>query len=239
MRACVLVALVVGAALGAGARPVHGQAVTAQPVARGDVTLFTGSFSIDTDEIRVREVEPYHERWAHMALFEASAGYYWTDHLKTEIGALWTTDGETSGSGVITLPAVQVGWVYHTNRFSARQFGIGQLWQFGRNAMFHPWIGAGVDVVHIEHELDRPAQFIYVSTSPGRPALSLPVEATVLRSVTNRALPYAAAGFKAYFNERGFVRTDVKLQLRGGVEQVAWKIGVGVDFWTAHQWRQQ
>lgn len=218
------------AGLCTGAQPVHGQVVAGQPVARGDVTLFTGSFSIDTDEIRVREVEPYHERWAHMALFEASAGYYWTDHLKTEIGALWTTDGETSGSEVITLPAVQVGWVYHTNRFSVRQFGIGQLWQFGRNAMFHPWIGAGVDVVHIEHELDRPAQFLYVSAPPGRPAQSLPVEAAVLRSVTNRALPYAAAGFKAYFNERGFVRSDLKLQLRGGIEQVAWKIGIGVDF---------
>lgn len=234
MQARVFAALVVVAALGAGARPVRGQAVAAQPVARGDVTLFTGSFSVDTDEIHLGEVGPYYERWAHMALFEASAGYYWTDHLKTEIGALWTTDGETSGNGVITLPVAQVGWVYHTNRFSARQFGIGQHWQFGRNAMFHPWIGAGVDVVHIESELDRPAQFIFVSASPGRPAQSLPIEAAVLQSVTNRALPYAAAGFKAYFSERGFVRTDLKLQLRSGVEQVAWKIGVGVDFWTAH-----
>jgi hypothetical protein len=51
-----------------------------------------------------------------------------------------------------------------------------------------------------------------------------------VRTSTDRALPFAATGFKAYFNERGFFRTDLKLQFRGGVEQVAWKVGVGVDF---------
>jgi hypothetical protein len=149
----------IAAALGVLARPVHGQVVPGQPVARVDVAVFTGSFSADTAELAIFDEQPYYDQWVHMAMFEASAGYYWTDHLKTEFEALWTTEGETSGSGIIELPGITTGWVYHTNRFTARQFGIGQLWQFGRNAMFHPWIGAGVDFVHIDHELDRPAQF--------------------------------------------------------------------------------
>lgn len=38
------------------------------------------------------------------------------------------------------------------------------------------------------------------------------------------------AGFKAYFTERAFFRTDLKLSARDGVEQLVWKVGVGIDF---------
>jgi len=228
MRARLLVALVVVAALGAEAPPVLGQVVAGQPVALGDVTLSAGTFSGDIDKIRTLDVGPRQfEPWVHMAIVDVTAGYYWTDHLKTEIEAAWTTDGEISGSGVVVLPNGQSGWVYDTSRYTASQFGVGQLWQFGRNATFHPWIGAGVDVVRVEHELDRPAQFIYVS---GQPALSIPVAQSLLSARTTRVLPFASAGFKAYFNERGFVRSDLKLRVRDGMEQVVWKIGVGVDF---------
>ncbi len=227
MRAHVLM---VAAVLGALAQPVHAQVVVGQPVARIDVALFTGSFSANTAGLSGVEVQPYSDRWAHMAVVEASAGYYWTDHLKTEVEALWTTEGETFGNGVYSVPGVPVGYIYHTNRYTARQFGIGQQWQFGRNALFHPWIGGGVDFVHVERELDRPAQFVYVNPSGGRPGQQVPIPAAAAQSATDRALPYAAAGFKAYFNERGFVRSDLKLHIRGEVQQATWKIGVGVDF---------
>jgi hypothetical protein len=227
MRARVLV---VAAVLGILARPVHGQAVAGQPIARVDVAVFTGSFSADTTELAIVDEEPSYDRWVHMAVFEATAGYYWTDHLKTEVQALWTTEGESSGSELVALPGGPAGWLYHTNRYTARQFGVGQIWQFGRNAMFHPWIGAGVDFVHIDHELDRPAQFFYGS-QPGIPAgPPIPIPALVLQTATDRTLPFAATGFKAYFGERGFFRTDLKLQFKGGVEQVVWKVGAGVDF---------
>ena len=229
MRARLLVALAV-VALGAGVRPVLAQAVAGQPVARVDVAVFTGSFGADTEDVVLLQPEPFYDRWVHMAVFEASAGYYWTDHLKTEVEALWTSSGETYGSGVITLPGMASGWVHHTNRFAARQFGVGQLWQFGRNAMFHPWVGAGVDVVRIEHTLDRPAQFLYIAGPSGQPSQSIPIPAVATQSVTTRALPFASAGFKAYFNERGFVRTDLNLHVNGGVRQAVWKVGVGVDF---------
>ena len=133
-------------------------------------------------------------------------------------------------TGPSVLPAAQTGWVYCNSRYTARQFGVGQFWQFGRNAMFHPWIGAGVDVVRIEHELDRPAQFTYVTPSSGQPSRSIPVPPLLVTSTTTRAVPFASAGLKAYFNERGFVRSNLKLQIRDGVEQVVWRIGVGVDF---------
>jgi hypothetical protein len=221
----------IAAALGALAHPVHAQVATGQPVARADFALFTGSFSADTAGLSgVGDGQPYDERWTHMAIFEASAGYYWTDHLKTEVEALWTTEGETYGTGGYVVPGLPVGYIYHTSRYTARQFGIGQLWQFGRNAMFHPWIGGGVDFVHVARELDRPAQFVYGPPSGGRPGVPVPIPAALVQSATHRALPFAALGFKAYFNERGFVRSDVKLNVTDEVQQVTWKIGVGVDF---------
>jgi hypothetical protein len=227
MRAHVLL---IATVLGALAHPVHAQVAAGKPVARGDFALFTGSFSADTAELSDDEVQPYYERWTHMAVFEASAGYYWTDHLKTEVEALWTTEGETYGNGGYVVPGVPIGYVYHTSRYTARQFGIGQLWQFGRNAMFHPWIGGGVDFVHVDHELDRPAQFVYSNPVAGRPGTPVPIPAALVQSATNRALPFATLGFKAYFNERGFVRSDVKLHVTNELQQVIWKIGIGVDF---------
>jgi hypothetical protein len=229
MRTDALTISLVIAALGAG--PVHAQAVAGQPIARVDVSLSTGAFSTATEQLNVLALErtPYNP-WVHMALVDASVGYYWTDHLKTEIAAAWTTDGETSGSRVIVLQGLHTGWVYHTSHYTARQVGVGQLWQFGRNAMFHPWLGAGIDVVRIEHELDRPAQFAYVIPSGGQPSQSFSVPRSLLTSTTTRALPFASAGFKAYFNERAFVRSDLKLQIRNSVEHVVWKIGIGVDF---------
>ena len=227
MRAHVLV---ITAVVGALAQPVHAQVVAGQPVTRGDFALFTGSFNLDTAELDDVDVQPHSDRWAHMAVFEANAGYYWTDHLKTEVAALWTTDGETYANGIYTAPGAPVSYIYHQNRFTARQFGIGQQWQFGRNAMFHPWVGGGVDFVHVERELDQPAQFVYVNPSAGRPGQQVPIPAAVFHSATDRVLPFAALGFKAYFNERGFVRSDLKLHIKGEVQQVTWKIGVGVDF---------
>ena len=216
------------ALLGAGLPRASGQ-VTTGPVARGDVAVYTGLFSLDSDEVDPPGTQPDYDHWINTALFDVSAGYYWTDHLKTEVEALWTSEGQSYGSTVIYGPAGQIGWIPHTSRVSTQQFGVAQLWQFGRNAMFHPWVGAGVDYVRTEHELDRPAQFAYPS-GPGPAPPPVRVPALYQQTITHDAVPFGSVGFKAYFNERTFFRTDLKVQIRSGVHHVVWKLGAGVDF---------
>src|SRR6185295_13480977 len=92
------------------------------------------------------------------------------------------------------------------------------LYQFGRNAMFHPFAGIGVDI-------DRERDDITRITQTGR--LSTQIQVTEHELHTR---PFVTTGFKAYFSERAFFRTEVKVAFSDRVEQVTWKSGLGVDF---------
>ena len=42
--------------------------------------------------------------------------------------------------------------------------------------------------------------------------------------------PFVSAGFKAYLTQHGFFRSDLKVTLRDGVDEVLLRFGFGVDF---------
>ena len=118
----------------------------------------------------------------------------------------------------------------------ASAVSVGQSYQFGRNALFHPFVTAGVDIERQRHEIERPAQSVAIyARSPLNPQvvqvtgqISIPALTRTETAVT--VSPYAAAGFKAYFTERGFFRTDLKVSVRSGIDRVIWRAGFGVDF---------
>ena len=41
---------------------------------------------------------------------------------------------------------------------------------------------------------------------------------------------FVSAGFTAYLTQRGFFRSDLKVTLRDGVDEVLLRFGFGVDF---------
>ena len=42
--------------------------------------------------------------------------------------------------------------------------------------------------------------------------------------------PFVATGFKAYMTQRAFFRSDVRVGVRDGVDEVLLRFGFGVDF---------
>jgi hypothetical protein len=200
--------------------PLPGLAQPPGPVSRVDAAVSIGGFGASHPE------SAYYDRWAHSVLGEVSAGIYWTDHLKSEIEFAWTREGRSSGIEILPETAPP-RTIYFLHRYKTQLVSIGQSYQFGRNAFFHPFVTAGVSVDRERHTIDRPAQAAYVSGPPPR---QLPVPA-LLRTETRIATrPFTAVGFKAYLSQRAFFRMDLKVALKPTVEHVVWKVGVGVDF---------
>jgi hypothetical protein len=189
---------------------------TNRPLARADVTASIGAFGArhDVSEERFGGID-----WSSSLFKGLGAGYYWTDHLKTEIEAAWP--GPSDAYGYFNTRLADGTQVYGYDEHSYRTFKVsaGQSYQFGRNAFFHPFVGGGLDITR-EHDT------IEHKTETTRGPLSTEVSDTAVV----RARPFVATGFKAYFSERGFFRGEWKLDFGSRAEGMTWKAGFGVDF---------
>jgi hypothetical protein len=200
------------------------------PLARTDLTASIGSFSA-----KRAEASKYNP-WTHSLFASVGGGYYWTDHLKTEIDMASAGRAEVSGTESAGVPESPLSSIYLEHAYQGVAVSVGQSYQFGRNAQFHPFVAAGVDMERMRHEIERPAQAIILySRSPLNPQvvdvtgrIAIPALTRTETAVT--VSPYAAAGFKAYFTERGYFRTDLKVGARTGIDRVIWRAGFGIDF---------
>jgi outer membrane protein W len=165
------------------------------------------------------------DHWYHDSFFGGGDfGWYWTDHVKTVIEA-----GVGSQSEVRTYePAIVDN--HNVTRFS--RYGItsysaslGQQYQFGENAVFHPFVGAGADLGWKRTTQNDEPLYIY---GTGTNVVQPPVVHPVWHDFVVR--PFASMGFKAYATPRAFFKTDLKFMFRGGVDEVVWRFGIGVDF---------
>lgn len=214
--------------LGVGLRPAAAQAVPAFRPPRADAAAYLGWFGANKSELN--GYDDWYKRVWHGSL---SAGYYWTEHLKTELDVGGTTRGEIYE---IPRPAdlatgVNQGAIDH--EFSTRRLTVGQHYQFFHNAFFHPTIGGGVALTWETTERESPPVFVRDSTVPGG---QIPTIRQVEPARTEgpdtrlRTMAFAATGFKAYLATRAFFRSDLRVTFTDRVEDVTLRFGFGVDF---------
>ena len=191
---------------------VRGQSPV-EPVTRADVAISTGWVA----ENRSIDDGSCCSSWSSGLFKGVSAGYYWTDHLKTEAGV--GDPGTTEAYGTVTerLANGSLRYTYGRHYYDGTRLSIAQIYQFGRNATFHPFVVAGVDVDRERDAIDR-----YVSTA----SAGLEDERTET-SIRTRA--FAGAGFKAYFAERAFFKGEARFAGGRSLAQMTWTAGVGVD----------
>ena len=189
---------------------------TRRPLTRADVTASIGAFSASHV---VSEDVCCGSNWSSSFFKGLGAGYYWTDHLKTEIEAGWPGPTEVLGGFSRRLADGTQVFGYDEHAFRTFKLSAGQSYQFGRNALFHPFVGGGVDLTR-EHDIrERNTE------TPRGLAHTDVTETDVVR-----ARPFVTTGFKAYFSERGFFRGAWKLEFGSRVEGITWNAGFGVDF---------
>ena len=169
-----------------------------------------------------------YDRWRGGVLAAATAGHYWTDHVKTEIEAAWTTPGTDQ---IYEDFAYTGAPTYAVSDHTARdvRLGITHIYQFGRNAWVHPFVGAGVDLVRRAARTDRREQTRSVYLPPNRTTpVVIPPAHERRTDVFGQAV--LKTGLKMYATERAFFNTELKVGIREDVDHVVWKVGFGVDF---------
>lgn len=165
--------------------------------------------------------------WFEAGSFAVSTGFYWTPHVKLELDAATTSEGEAVAFESIAIPG-QIYPFYRSRQYRLRSTGLsgGVAYQFLENRWFHPFLGAGFDLVRRRVDAD-PTQQGPPPRSPAPPIPDLPGSTTV--SYTGR--PFVGGGFKVYGSERVFFRTDVRFTLSSeGAKSVVWRAGAGFDF---------
>lgn len=192
------------------------------PVARADATGLLGWLNAAQPDLGD------YDTWYHRSLFAGgTAGWYWTDHLKTEVDAGISTEAERYAARTIVVGG-RSNWLTSRYRFRTRRMGISQQFQAFRNAWFHPHAGAGLDLNwETVRQTDDPL-FGYDGTT-GQPRVI--ADARTLPARTDlHVRPFAAAGFKGYLTERAFFRSDVRIVFDSRVREVLFRFGVGTDF---------
>lgn len=214
-----LIRIAAAALLLSGAGPAAAQ--DRKPLARGDVAATAGLLTINKTEF-----DSYND-WHGEAFFTVGAGWYWTDHHKTDVEIGTSTEARTYAA----VP-INVGGQQHVAtsliKFHSSRVALVQRYQFRRNEWFHPSLGVGVDVVRERYSLSEDPIYFYDQVTRQSRLLRDAITHAAENDLDVRAL--AIGGFKAYLSPRAFFLTDLRVTFASRVEDTLVRFGFGVDF---------
>lgn len=159
------------------------------------------------------------------AVLNGQAGFYWTEHWKTEVAAERSNAQERWNNSSVQLPGGVMAFRASEHLIQDTRVSVGQFYQFGHNAWTHALLGAGLSVTR-RHTVtniqpliryDRPTP---VTVDPGYTSASN----------STRVNLFATAAMKGYVAPRVFVRADLQADFNLDLQAVVMRIGVGVDF---------
>ncbi len=199
------------------------KAQTAPPLVRGDITGSAGWLVAGKD----LSIGAGEKDWHSSAFGAASAGWYWTDHLKTEIDVGAGTEANGYHYRQITIED-RPNYLASESTFARRTVGVSQQYQFLRNTWFHPHVAAGA---HFTWErITERFQPVIALENPSRGRVLVPERTDGPRTEAT-IRPFLATGFKAYMTRRSFFRSDLRVAFHGGgADEIRLLFGFGVDF---------
>src|SRR5688572_26731598 len=157
----------------------------------------------------------------------AGVGWYWSDNLKTQVDFGGGTKGEQYRYSYVTTGTRSTSTSSRV-RVQQRSVAVGQQYQFFRNQWFHPHVGAGIDIARETTRETFQPTFVYDSAA--RTSTQIQPPRDVGPDHRTIARPFAEAGFKAYMTRRAFFTADSRIKFRGGMDEVLFRLGFGVDF---------
>lgn len=168
-----------------------------------------------------------YNEWLNGILYGGlGAGWYWTEHLKTQVDV----GGGTRGSQYRYSQVIVAGnQTFESSRLRIREdnVSIGQQYQFFHNQWFHPHVGAGVELAReTSTEEYQPVVVFDNVTHVSRPISPARVE----EGTRFIARGFGETGFKAYMTPRAFFTGDMRIMIRGRIDEVLFRAGFGFDF---------
>jgi len=149
------------------------------------------------------------------------AGRYFTTHLKADVGLMGTSSRSTWNNYFFSNGQTTG---YSTRRIvHPKSVSVAGTYQFFENVFAHPYVSAGIRVTSMVEE-----QLTYIYAQPYFPP---PTPSTASKDRFAETRPFVAAGYKSYFNERAYMRSELFFAFdRHGVSNGALRIGFGMDF---------
>jgi hypothetical protein len=167
------------------------------------------------------------ESWSATAAVSGGVGRYWTSHWKTEVGVVNYPRDNGFGQEPVPLPA-GVAYAFYRAQIQRRQLVAAGTYQFLENVFAHPYLSAGTRVGFVNIHKVRDTR---VSVYNGRTETVYQLPPLDQRETLVQVRPFLAGGFKSYFNERAFVRSELSTSFsRRGLSQFVMRLGFGVDF---------
>ena len=193
------------------------------PLNRGDA-----HFVIGWQNLHKEQPQQHYNNWLNGIFYGgAGAGWYWTDHVKTQVDFGAGTQGHQYRYEPIVVNGQTTAL---SSRVSVRQqsLAVAQHYQFFRNQWFHPHVGAGVDIAReTTTEEYQPVIVFDNITRVSRQVTPARTEGPDHRTIVR---PFGEVGFKAYMTRRAFFTGDTRVMVRHGVDEVLFRFGFGVDF---------
>jgi hypothetical protein len=164
----------------------------------------------------------YDDDTQHRWVFGGDVGWYWTEHLKSEVGLSATTTGSSFVLVPINPPHDRA-YPYASGQRRTREVRVvgQQIYQFGHNAWVHPYVGAGVAVLWETSRLEFDGPPFAIPGGPLPPSESA--------ETSTRVKPVVSAGLKAYVLPRAFLRGDLLLSPWTTSRDITLRVGMGVD----------
>jgi len=161
-----------------------------------------------------RPILPGLERY--LFAWNVDAGRYFTPHVKGEVGLMRTNERKFWEP----LPASSRSYSYREHRVHPTSLCAALTYQFFENVFAHPYVSAGVRVTAVSDE---------TQTSVYSPTYSATSVSTTSR--VSEVRPFVAVGYKSYFNERAYMKSDALFAIdTKGVSHGTLRVGFGIDF---------
>ena len=196
------------------------------PLARGDAHFVIGWQHLHKEQ---PQQQAYSNDWLNSIFYGgAGAGWYWTDHLKTQVDFGGGTKASQYRYQFSSTPNGQTTSSSSRVRVQQQSVAVSQQYQFFRNQWFHPHVGAGVDIARETTREEYDPVFVFDPvTRVSRQIAPPPPEGPDHRVI---ARPFGEAGFKAYLTRKAFFTADTRLMFKSGIDEVLFRFGFGVDF---------
>jgi len=179
---------------------------------------------------RPRPGVPY-DYWIGAWFGTGTAGWYWSDHQKTEVSVAVSTERQHAGEFEFIENAPQYTTRSTSDFLRTQTFSGAHVYQFFRNAFAHPFVGAGVEVDRERWRAETLEQtYLRKITPPFQDELVSSALTKTTPEIRLKARAFVLTGFKAYFNERTFFRADVRVSAGRSFDRFSWRVGGGFDF---------
>lgn len=172
-----------------------------------------------------------YDNWYNEGRYAASIGYYWTEHLKTELEFAHSPQGDLHFQELSRVPGTgALHTVFGRSFHRLQQTSLRMVWQFGDNTWVHPYVNGGLVLDADRQRRHSPVTYSY----PGDPRVVPPIVVrpemvsgpdTVYRSGVSLGF-----GSKFYVAPQAYINTGVQWTYARPAKTIAFYSGFGFEF---------